>query len=316
MNDPRLYSRRSFLRRSLAGGAVWLGWPERLAWAVEPGSGTSGLKVAYFTDIHARVEWETPDALLMAASAINQHQPDLVLCGGDMITDGYTSGRKTVAPRWDAYLAMQNAIRPYPEVAVGNHDLVGVAPEDGSDILADPREDVRTRFGLAQTYRSFDRSGYHFMILDSVQVTDDELRYRGYIDATQQAWIKDDLAGVDPRTPIVVVCHMPMVTSFFQLTNGVESAVPPNRGLVNSQEVLSLFEHHRLLLVLQGHLHVNEMIRWRNTTFITGGAVCGKWWRGAWHGTAEGFGLVTLHPDKVEWEYHTYGWSARRPANA
>jgi hypothetical protein len=58
---------------------------------------------------------------------------------------------------------------------------------------------------------------------------------------------------------------------------------------------------------------VDEMLRWQGTTFITGGAVCGKWWRGSWHGTPEGFGVVTLRPDRVEWKYKTYGWVAKRP---
>jgi 3',5'-cyclic-AMP phosphodiesterase len=66
--------------------------------------------------------------------------------------------------------------------------------------------------------------------------------------------------------------------------------------------------------VLQGHLHVNELLRWKGTTFITGGAICGQWWRGPRLGTPEGFGVLTLHPDRVEWEYLTYGWDARRPA--
>jgi Icc protein len=55
------------------------------------------------------------------------------------------------------------------------------------------------------------------------------------------------------------------------------------------------------------------MLRWRSTTFVTGGAVCGKWWRGRWYGTPEGFGIVTLRRDRVDWEYRTYGWVAKRP---
>ena len=26
-----------------------------------------------------------------------------------------------------------------------------------------------------------------------------------------------------------------------------------------------------------------------------------------------GYGVLTLRPDRVEWQYHTYGWQARRP---
>jgi hypothetical protein len=46
---------------------------------------------------------------------------------------------------------------------------------------------------------------------------------------------------------------------------------------------------------------------------ITGGALCGKWWRGSWHGTGEGYGMLTLRADRVDWEYHGYGWKAVRP---
>jgi hypothetical protein len=70
-----------------------------------------------------------------------------------------------------------------------------------------------------------------------------------------------------------------------------------------------------LILVLQGHLHVNEMIRWQNTAFVTGGAVCGKWWRGVWYGTEEGFYDITLTGNHVECSYIDYGWEARRPPN-
>ena len=79
-------------------------------------------------------------------------------------------------------------------------------------------------------------------------------------------------------------------SSFFQATAGHEEAAPRNRVVVNNREVLDCFAKHRLRLVLQGHLHVNEMLRWRGTTFITGGAVCGQWWRGRWHGTDPRFG--------------------------
>ena len=99
----------------------------------------------------------------------------------------------------------------------------------------------------------------------------------------------------------------------FQATEGATVAAKPNRVVENNLEIFDLFAGHNLLLVLQGHLHTEEMVRWRNTTFITGGAVSGKWWRGPWHGTREGFGVLTLRPDGVDWQYRTYGWEALRP---
>ncbi len=62
----------------------------------------------------------------------------------------------------------------------------------------------------------------------------------------------------------------------------------------------------QLQLVLQGHLHVREEVRWGGTTFLTGGAVSGAWWRGAFHGTPPGFNVITLSDDRVECEYRAY----------
>lgn len=313
MNNALYKTRRAFLRDVALGGAVLLGWPRRLSWAVEPSLATKPLTVVYYTDIHARTEWDTPEAMRMAAAAINAHAPDVVLCGGDMITDGYTSSVEMAAPRWAAYLAMHKSISPLPESAIGNHDLVGIEPDDQSPPAADPRADVRDKMGVSSTYRSFNRHGYQFIILDSVEITNDDLKYRGYVNDEQMNWLQAELASLDPATPIVLMTHMPLLSSFFQYTKGITNPVPENRGVVNNRAVLNLFEGRRLLAVLQGHLHVNEMIKFGETTFITGGAVCGMWWRGAWHGTAEGFGVLRLHPDRVEWSYHTYGWTARRP---
>ena len=313
MSESLKLSRRRFIRNAALGSAfVAGGWPLRASWAL-PRSNAGSLRFVYFTDVHARTEWGTPDALAMAAESINNQKADLVICGGDMITDGFQSSHEVVAPRWKVYLEMHKAIHPTPICAIGNHDLVGVEPGDGSAPSDDPRNDVRSHLGLEQTYRSFDVNGYHFIILDGIQVTRDPYKYHGRIDDAQITWLTNDLQSVDPESPIILVSHMPLLTSFFQAVDGVNAQVPPNRGLVNNREVLELFAGRRLPLVLQGHLHVNEMIRWKDTTFITGGAVCGKWWRGEWHGTSEGFGVIELHDNRVDWQYMTYGWNARRP---
>lgn len=297
------------LRRGAAGGLC--------LWAVCAGGGACAprpVKVVFFTDVHARTEWDTPQALAQAAAAITAENADLVVGGGDLITDGYVSTPAQAAPRWDAYLAMHRAIRPAPVVAFGNHDLVGVVPPDGSAPAADPRADFRARFGLESTYRSFDFKGYHFILLDSIEVLEGAEPYRGFIDAEQMDWLRADLARTPPDRPIVLISHLPLLTGFYQATGGIAEPVPPGRGVLNNREVLAAFANHRLLAVLQGHLHVEEQIRWRGTAFLTGGSICGQWWRGPWQGTPEGYGVLLLHPDRVEWQYRPTGWKARRPA--
>ena len=306
-------SRRRFLQALSASGAL-IASPAlgQTAWTIQ-GSERGVLRLVFYSDVHTRTEWETPTALMMAAGAINAQKADLVLGGGDLITDGFDSTSEEVAPRWDAYMAMHSAIESEHHAAIGNHDLVGALPKDGSPSAEDPRLDYKRRLGLTRTYRSFDALGYHFMLLDSVRVSGDKYKYHGWVSLEQREWIKEELLRIPPETPIVVVLHIPLLTAFYNVSKGATFQAKPNRVVVNNIEVLELFADHNLVLVLQGHLHVSELLRWRNTTFITGGAVCGKWWRGPFFGTEEGFNVITLRRDQVEWEYLGYGWRARRP---
>lgn len=309
-------TRRGFLGTLAAAGAAWgLGLPRRSAWSA-PVASRESFRFVFFTDVHTRVEWETPRALEMAAKAMRTQAPDLVGAGGDLITDGFDATAEQVAPRWDAFMEMWDSLPGPKESAIGNHDLVAARPKDGSPASPDPRAIFREKMGVPRTCRSFDAGGCHFVLLDPIQVTDTERNYRGFVDAAQLEWLRGDLAGVDSGTSVILVTHMPLLTAFYQATEGAAEPAPDHRVVVNNREVLDLFRAHNLLLVLQGHLHVDEMIRWRRTTFITGGAVSGAWWRGPRKGTDAGFGVVTLRHGRVEWEYVNYGWIPRRPPDA
>ncbi len=271
------------------------------------------LRLVFYSDVHARTEWGTPEALALATQAINATKPDLVVACGDLITDGFQSSAATVAPRWDEYVKMHEGIEADMYPVLGNHDLVAAIPDDGTPPAEDPRAVFRERLGVERTYYSFVAGGYRFFVLDSIEVTGGELKYRGWIGEEQQAWLRSELSRLPRTTPIVAALHIPLLTAFYGATEGTTFAARPNRVVVNNREVLELFEEHNLVLVLQGHLHVSELIRWQGTTFITAGAISGKWWRGSWFGTPEGFNVVTLHGNWVDWEYVGYGWTARRP---
>jgi Icc protein len=270
---------------------------------------TQSLRIVFFTDVHARAEWDTPKALELAAQAINAQEPDLIIGGGDYITEGFESAVADMEPRWNVYIPFHKALKAPVQTAIGNHDLVSAIPRDGSEPAVDPRAVYRSTFGLNSTYRSFESNGYHFILLDPVVVTPGSLKYVGRIDDEQVAWLKQDLSSVKTSTPIVVISHMPFVTDEYE----DHQEPPANRVIVNGDEVLDLFKGHNLRAVLQGHLHVNERISRDGVTFITGGAICGQWWRGHWKGTPEGFHVLELKGDTIENRYVGYGWIARRP---
>ena len=309
-------NRRDFIGSLTAGFALLAtGCSKKYIWPAR-GSDKGSVSLVFYTDVHARTEWETPAAMEKAAHAINSQKADLIIAGGDLITDGFESSAAGVAPRWDAYMTMHRSIEADLYPAIGNHDLVAAIPEDGTPTAKNPRAIYLAKMGLDRTYYSFNAVGYHFVILDSIRVTGDEYKYQGFIRPEQLEWLKQDLERVPRGNPIVLVTHIPLLSSFYAATRGATVAPTKNRVVVNNRDILKVIENHNVILVLQGHLHVKEIIKWRDTTFVGGGAVSGRWWRGHWHGTEEGLCAITLTGNHSSCEYIDYGWQARRPANA
>ena len=310
-------TRRRVMQLFSAGSAFLAASPAlaQTIWPIQ-GADRHPLRIVFYTDVHANQRGDTPMALKRAAEAINAEKPDLVLGAGDLVTGNFSSSADDVSADWDAYMdmheAIQASVRGDHHVAIGNHDLYAVRPKDGTPPVADPRSIFKQRLGLAETYHAFDALGYHIIVLDSVGIADDSYKYHGLISPAQLDWIRGELSHIPRDKPIILTLHL--LTAFFGAKNGMTKGAPPNRVIVNSGEVLSLFAEHNLVLVLQGHLHISEMLRWRGTTFITGGAICGKWWRGSYFGTGEGYNVLTLHQNRIEWSYQDYGWRAQQTA--
>jgi len=223
-----VFNRRKLLS-GLGAGAVSLAtsWPHRLSWAAD-GAPKGQLRFAFFTDVHARTEWGTPVAMAKAARTINAQKPDLVIAGGDLITDGFTSLPDQVAPRWDVYMKMHNAIDGDVHATIGNHDLVAANPADGSKPSADPRAEFRSRLKLDRTYYSFDALGYRVFVLDSINVIRGKLHYQGLIGPAQMEWLSEELLKTPKDMPIVMVSHIPLLTAFFGATRGALEGGKPN----------------------------------------------------------------------------------------
>ncbi len=215
----------------------------------------------------------------------------------------------------DLYAKTQQAIDVPVHHAIGNHDIFGLSTVSGVT-LDDPlygKKAFEQQFGT-KTYRSFDHSGYHFVILDVIGITP-QRQFDARVDAAQIQWLKDDLAAQVAGTPIIVITHCPLVSAAAQYAPPFHSATPDLATYLvgNAYEVLPCFEGHSVIAVLQGHTHVNETVWWRGVPYITSGAVCGNWWKGPLMGVPEGFTVLELSGGKVEWHYETYGWTSVAP---
>jgi len=262
---------------------------------------------AFLTDIHVQPELNATEGLRKAIATVNELKPDFVITGGDLIMDalGQTYGRADSL--YNLYIETAEEFSMPVYNTMGNHEVFGYYESSGVDSTHPLYGDRFFMERIGKRYYAFDHKGWRFYILDSIDEWE-EGGYYGYVDQEQIAWLKNDLEGVDPETPICISVHIPFITVQTQLVQGATS--PNSRGLVitNSKEVLDLFENHNLKLVLQGHLHFYEDLFAKGTHFITGGAVCASWWRGPRGEMEEGFLIVRVHGDQFSSEYIDFGW--------
>ncbi|NPV10874.1 MAG: hypothetical protein HPY57_03695 [Ignavibacteria bacterium] len=269
--------------------------------------------IAFLTDIHVQPERNAIEGFKKAIQKVNEINPDYVITGGDLIFDALAVNFERADSLFNIYNELVKLIKAPVYNTMGNHEIFGWYEKSGV-----PRE--HKYFGkklfeakVGKTYYAADLKHVKLFVLDSIEELPEKGRYYGYVNEDQLNWLKNELSKTDTSTFLIVVSHIPLLTSFSQIRNG--SMAANDRGLVveNSKEVLDLFKRHNLRLVLQGHLHFYEDINIQNRIrFITGGAVSSRWWTGPNEGLEEGFVLLRIKGNQISAEYIDYGWEVTK----
>lgn len=265
---------------------------------------------AFLTDIHVQPENNAEAGFSAAVTRVNELNPEFVITGGDLVMDvlGQSYGRADTL--YNIYTSMLKEFKMPVYNTMGNHEHYGWYASSGADTNNPEYGEKMFEKRIGPRYQRVDHKGWVFLIIDSV-VKDGKGGYEGGVDAEQVKWLKDQLATISPKIPIVISLHIPLLTTEAQILRGATAANEPGEVVVNSKEVLELFKDHNLKLVLQGHLHYYETMHVFGIDYITGGSVAASWWEGPYLGTEEGFLLLNVNGDVVSWEYDDYGWQIR-----
>lgn len=266
------------------------------------GFAQSKFSFVFMSDVHYTRKFEAPKKFQMLVDTLNRLNPDLVMSGGDMVYDALRASEKDVLSNTTAFLKAASQIKAPIHYAIGNHEVFNLYQKaaDTGSILYGKRY-YEKYFG--KRYYSFDHKGWHFMVLDNIYITADR-KYIGKVDSIQLEWIKEDLKNVSTETPIVIMTHVPFITTLSQWYGGGTNANDDKVAAVDSHRVLKLFESKKVRLILQGHLHYFEALNILDKTLvITAPAVSGKWWQGKQHGIENGFIKINVEGDKVDYEY-------------
>ena len=112
------------------------------------------------------------------------------------------------------------------------------------DVASDDGAQYRERFGkgtLGTGWYSFTHKGVHFIGLNNCLQID----ALGRLGPEQLAWLKQDLAGLSPSTPIVVFAHIPLWMVYPDWGWGTQDGA----------EALSYLKRFGSVTVLNGHIH-------------------------------------------------------------
>jgi 3',5'-cyclic AMP phosphodiesterase CpdA len=248
--------RRDFLRASGIAAAAALASGKLLPHSFQPvdvvraDASEKSFTFAYISDSHLyekTLNERFVRAILKAVDDVNamSPQPDFILYGGDLAQLGQPKELEEGAQ-------ILKALKAPVRMMVGEHDW-----------YLDMGENWRQHFGK-DTY-SFDHKGVHFVVLNSVIVEDywtapkltpmERMKAMAQLDnpngrpftvgAAQRDWLKNDLAGVKPETPLVVFSHSPLYKLY----------KPWNFWTDDAEEVQKLLSPFKTVSVIHGHTH-------------------------------------------------------------
>lgn len=297
------------------------------------------LRLVHMTDTHLKPELRAPEGVAACFAHIRDRKygakfggklsddpVELVLHGGDIIFDAGDVGEARAKEQWDLFqkVIKDNWTGPI-RYAIGNHDIFGLNMKVSGTTGSEPNWGKRWAMdvlGMSPApsadpkvkgaYYSFDRNGWHIVVLDSVHVEPNG--YFGGLDDQQFDWLRGDLL-LNKMYPTLVMSHIPLFTATVldrALNDKRERVVHPALMCIDFERIKKLFlEHPQVKVCLSGHMHLIDRVDYNGVSYCCGGAVCAGWWKGPHKECREGYSVVDLYSDGgFENAYVEYGWKA------
>lgn len=263
---------------------------------------TGGFTFAFFTDVHIEPEMDAPEGTALAMDVMNASEAEFAICGGDHVFDALTADKSRIAEQYALYTEAEKALKIPVRHVLGNHDVAGLDTGMSSHDSIYGKAMFEKTFNTP-TYYSFLHKGVNFIVLDSILISGRS--WVPMIGESQLAWLEKELEK-QAGEQTIVISHVPLATSIASYSKGSNSSVYD--PVANSSQVIPLLEKYGVVALLQGHTHIVESVHHHGIEYLTGGAVCGAWWRGAQFGDREGVTLVTVEDGSITSRYVPTGF--------
>ena len=280
------------------------------------------LRVAHMTDFHVMPEKHAGEGMAKAIRHVQglRDKPDLILSGGDLVMDSNLTDFARTLTQWDLF---RRNFRDNTDIPVhhtlGNHDVWGWWDRRTGNPLEEAKAGKKWALevlGMPRPYHSFDKGGWHFILLDSIHPGPGGKLFMGKLDEEQADWLEKDLQAVPQSQHVFVMSHIPILgVSVF---NGAYEdktnswTVAGSQMHSDSELIRSLFlKHPNVKVCVSGHIHLLDRVDYNGVTYYCNGAVCGAWWNGSNQNVPPGYAVLNLYSDGThDREYVPWGWTA------
>ena len=203
------------------------------------------VQIGVIADLHHDVMHDGMDRLGVFLKAMEVSKPDAILQLGDF---AYPS------PENSDIITLFNQANHRPLHVIGNHDTdAGFTKDNCID-----------KWGIPSRYYAQNVEGLQLLVLDGNDAGSPTHKggYVSYVGKEQMEWLKEKLATLDG--PIMVACHQPLAGAY---------------AVDNAEEIQAVLGDaaDKVILVINGHSHIDEVIRVKNITYMHVNSASYKW---------------------------------------
>lgn len=191
------------------------------------------VKLGLCTDVHLPTMHDSEYRITTFIDAMKKEKPDFIIELGDFGTPD---------PKYAKYFDIWNSFPGEKYHVIGNHEMDG----------GTSREKALEYRNMKTGYYSFDKNGFHFIVLDGNDKKNPEAKgYQQYIGTEQLKWLKTELEK--SKNPVVIFSHQGLAHY---------SSADEEYGVENYKQMQEILETHnknnphtKVIACFNGHTH-------------------------------------------------------------
>ena len=205
------------------------------------------VKIGMCTDVHLSTMHDSEYRITTFIDAMKRENPDFIIELGDFLTP---------EPKYAKYYDIWKSFPGDKYHVIGNHEM------DGGTSL----EKALEYRNMKSSYYSFNKNGFHFIVLDGNDKKNPEVKgYQQFIGTEQVQWLKADLEKAEG--PVVIFSHQGLAHY---------NSADQDYGVENYKQIQEMLEAHnaqhpknKVIGCFNGHTHYDYAENINGIWYIT-----------------------------------------------